>query len=138
MNDQAYKLCLLNATDKDLADFFEITVETLNDWKLKFPSFSLSIKEGKEEADMKVGHALFQRAVGYTHKAVEIKVVSKEGKHSGSEVVHVPVEKHYPPEIRAIQFWLMNRRRKEWTASPEVEKECDAPIVWNETKTYKK
>jgi len=35
-NEQAYKLCLLGAIDKDLADFFDIAESTLNEWKLKY------------------------------------------------------------------------------------------------------
>lgn len=42
-NDQAYKLCLLGATDKDLADFFEVVEDTINEWKKKHPQFSVSI-----------------------------------------------------------------------------------------------
>lgn len=30
---QARKLCLLGHTDKDLADFFEVTFQTINNWK---------------------------------------------------------------------------------------------------------
>jgi len=32
-NEQAYKLCLLGASDKDMADFFQVTESTLNLWK---------------------------------------------------------------------------------------------------------
>ena len=32
--EQAYKLCLLGATDKEMADFFQVSLSTLNLWKI--------------------------------------------------------------------------------------------------------
>jgi hypothetical protein len=31
--EQAYKLCLLGATDPEMADFFEVCVATVQNWK---------------------------------------------------------------------------------------------------------
>ena len=50
-NEQVYKLCLLGATDEDLANFFNVCVRTVQYWKEKEPSFLHSIKRGKELAD---------------------------------------------------------------------------------------
>lgn len=47
------KLCLLGATDKELGDFFNVTEQTINNWKKDFPSFFESIKRGKIDADAK-------------------------------------------------------------------------------------
>lgn len=44
----AYKYCLLGATDKDLAQFFEVTETTINNWKNDHPEFFESIKKGKK------------------------------------------------------------------------------------------
>lgn len=49
-NDQAYKLCLLGATDNDLADFFNVTERTINNWKEEYQEFFQSINAGKEIA----------------------------------------------------------------------------------------
>lgn len=49
--DQAYNYCLLGATDKDLANFFDVTETTINNWKLDHHEFFESIKKGKEIAD---------------------------------------------------------------------------------------
>lgn len=38
--EHARKLCLLGATDKDLADWFEVVESTVNLWKLAHPEFS--------------------------------------------------------------------------------------------------
>ena len=37
--EQARKLCLLGATDTDMADFFDVDEATINRWKLDFPEF---------------------------------------------------------------------------------------------------
>ena len=49
--EQAYKLCLLGATDVQLADFFGVSEQTLNTWKQKHPKFLESLRAGKDEAD---------------------------------------------------------------------------------------
>lgn len=42
--EQARKLCLLGYTDAELADFFEVSEATINNWKLEYPEFLESIK----------------------------------------------------------------------------------------------
>ena len=37
--EQAFKLCLLGATDADLADFFHVSEQTVNAWKKAHPDF---------------------------------------------------------------------------------------------------
>jgi hypothetical protein len=111
---QATKLCLLGATDKELADFFGIKEKTLNLWKKAYPEFLQALKDGKDLADSKVATRLFQRAMGFEHDSEEIKVVS-DGMGLGSSVVRVPVRKIYPPDTVAAIFWLKNRQRGKWS-----------------------
>ena len=63
MCEQVTKLCLLGATDEQLADFFEVCVATIYNWKLKHPEFVEAIREGKEDADAKVAKSLYQTAI---------------------------------------------------------------------------
>ena len=49
--DQALKLCLLGATDKELSEFFSVSEQTLNKWKKDYPEFLESLKKGKNIAD---------------------------------------------------------------------------------------
>lgn len=109
--EQVYKLCLLNATDVQIADFFEIGERTLDRWKRKYPQFRRSIKRGKAQADSEVAERLYHRAMGYSHK--ETKVFFHNG-----EIVTYEVVKHYPPETAAICFWLKNRQG--WKDKAEV------------------
>jgi len=101
-NTQAYKLCLLNATDKELADFFDTSEVTINAWKKEHPSFLKSLKDGKIKADAQVAHKLHHRACGYSHP--EDKIFCTDGK-----VTTVKTTKHYPPDTAAAFIWLKNR-----------------------------
>lgn len=112
---QAYKLCLLGATDKDLADFFDVSESTINLWKLEHPSFSESLKQGKYEADAEVAHKLYKRATGYSQP--DIITASYEGKITDIQ----EVTKHFPPDTTAAIFWLKNRQPKNWRDKQEIE-----------------
>ena len=119
--EQARKLCLLGAKDSDLAKFFEVTESTLNEWKKVYPEFSESLKAGKELADAVIADSLFQRAKGYSHKAVKIMVVDKV-------VVHEEYTEHYPPDPTSMIFWLKNRRPDLWRDKPDPDS-GDAPVL---------
>lgn len=115
-NEQAYKLCLLGHTDEELAEFFEVHVSTIHQWKLDYPDFSDSIKKGKEIADAEVSKSLYHRALGYSHPDVDIKAVN-------GEIVETPVMKHYPPDATSAIFWLKNRQPKKWRDKQIMEHE---------------
>lgn len=105
---QVYELCLLGATDAELAVFFNISESTLNTWKKKHPDFLESLKRGKDIADARVANSLFQRAIGF--EGTETKVATFEG--TISDVQEVP--KNYPPDTTAAIFWLKNRQAQKW------------------------
>jgi hypothetical protein len=112
-NDQAEKLCKLGATDKELADFFEVDERTINNWKSEFPEFFQSIKKGKVLADAEVADRLYQRAMGFEHDSEEIKVMyDKETNEQYIE--RVPIRKIYAPDTVAAIFWLKNRQKDKW------------------------
>lgn len=113
-NKQAEKLCRLGATDKELADFFGVEEQTINNWKNEFPKFFESIKSGKIEADANVSDRLYQRALGYSHPDVDIKVVDKE-------IVETSLTKHYPPDTTAAIFWLKNRQPEKWRDKHDID-----------------
>ena len=113
-NEQAYKLCLLGATDKDLADFFNVCEATINNWKLEHPTFLESLKMGKQTADANVAMSLYKRATGYDAPDVDIKVIE-------NQIVKTPLIKHYPPDPTSMIFWLKNRRSKDWKDKQEIE-----------------
>lgn len=113
-NLQARKLCKLGAIDEDLADFFKVSVVTLNAWKKRYPSFLKSLKAGKQDPDDQVEQALLQRALGYEHD--EDKIFNADG-----IPLIVPTVKHYPPDTAACFIWLKNRQPGDWRDKQEIE-----------------
>lgn len=103
----AYNYCLLGAIDSELADFFNVSEVTINNWKNEHEEFSLALKKGKEIADAKVAQALFHRATGYSHEDIDIKM------YEGG-IIETPYTKHYPPDATSAIFWLKNRQPKKW------------------------
>lgn len=114
MIEQVEKLCMLGATDKEIADFFDISESTLNEWKHTFPEFSESIKNGKIKADLNVADSLYKRAMGYEH---DEDVIFND---KGTPLV-VATRKHYPPDTTAMIFWLKNRRSQNWRDKQDLD-----------------
>lgn len=106
-DDQVYKLCLLGATDEQLADFFGVSVQTIHNWTDRSEGFLEARKRGKAEADSTVAESLYHRALGYEHDAVKIM------QSDGASFEH-PYRKKYPPDTTAAIFWLKNRQPDEW------------------------
>lgn len=113
--NQALKLCLLGATDTEMADFFGVSEQTLNSWKKKFPEFLESLKKGKSIADANVASKLYNRAIGYDARAT--KFATNEGKVTD----RVEYVEHYPPDTTAAIFWLKNRQPDKWRDKKEIE-----------------
>jgi hypothetical protein len=119
--EQVYKLCLLGATDMEIADFFNVTEQTVNNWKESFPDFFESMKKGKLEADAVIAQKLFHRAAGYEHP--EDQIFQFQG-----QPVIVPTTKHYPPDTTAAIFWLKNRQPDKWRDRQEIETNINVAI----------
>lgn len=107
LDEVVYKLCLLGATDREMADIIGVTEQTLNNWKKAHPSFFESLKRGKEQADAEIAHKLYHRAKGYSHEDTHISI-------AGGQVIATPIMKHYPPDTTACIFWLKNRQPNLW------------------------
>lgn len=116
--EQARKLCLLGATDAELANFFEVSIDTISEWKNVHENFSASIKSGKCQADANVADRLYQRAMGYEHP--DIHITAYQG-----EITETPVTKVYAPDPAAAIFWLKNRQRGKWR--DRIEQEVSGP-----------
>lgn len=127
---QAYKLCLLGAIDRDLGSFFEVRRETIINWKKNHPEFREAVLRGKRAADMEVAASLYQSTIDRiitTRQAIKCKEVyyDENGKRVEKERVElVTVEKHIPADFRSQQFWLRARNPKLWNTKQE---DPDAP-----------
>ena len=102
----------LGATDSDLAQAFEISTGLLSIWKRKHPEFMDALQLGKEIADQEVVRSLYARAIGYSYTAVRFFVI--EG-----EIEEKEYSEHCPPDVKAQEFWLTNRKPGEWRKNHE-------------------
>lgn len=113
---QAEKLCALGATDKEIADFFEVDVRTIYRWKHDYDDFCQSLKVGKDVADERVERSLYQRATGYEQDEVKIFMPA-----NASEPVYAPFRAKIAPDVTAAIFWLKNRRKDDWRDGKEID-----------------
>lgn len=128
-NEKVEKLCKLGATDKEIADFFEVDEATINRWKIEHPEFCESIKKGKVIADTNVSQKLYQRAMGYSYDEVhyeKINVDVDKVEETDNEDLKMEVykkkliTKEVVPDTTAQIFWLKNRQRKYWRDKQEM------------------
>lgn len=106
-DERAYKFTLLGMGDEELAMAFDVMPSTIAAWKLKHKGFSESLTRGKADADANVADRLYQRAMGYSHRAEKIF------QHNG-EIIRAEYTEHYPPEVGAATLWLKNRQKLLW------------------------
>ena len=141
-NEQAYKLCLLGATDAKLADFFDIAESTLYEWKLEYPEFSEALKKGKVIADATIAEGLYNRAKGAVinvQQAIKLKdsQFNSEGRKISEEerIEVVDLIQEVPPDTAAGIFWLKNRNpemwrdKREYNDNPEGNDEIEIRVV---------
>jgi hypothetical protein len=112
---QAEALCKLGATDVELSDFFDVSINTIGNWKTQHADFLGALKAGKDIADDRVERSLYQRAIGYTYDAVKIFMPA-----SHNEPVYAPYREHAAPDTTACIFWLKNRRKVDWRDRQEL------------------
>lgn len=118
--EQALKLCKLGAMDKQIADFFDVSVESIDKWKQAHPKFLQSLKEGKDYYDsVRVESSLLQRALGYEFTETKVEEIELTG-GKGKDKITIPAtkvtttRKFIPPSTTAQIFWLVNRQPDRW------------------------
>ena len=111
--EQVRKYALLGLTYEQMADLFDVSVNTFLKWVSDNKDFNAALKEGSVNADAEVAASLYERARGYSHKAVKIFCPAVSGDKEPTPVVVDYVE-HYPPDTAAARIWLFNRQRSKW------------------------
>jgi transposase len=119
---QVRRLVGTGASWRQIADYFGVAVSTIQRWVQVHPEFEAAIRATKDEADLAVENALFQRATGYTADAV--KILAYEG-----VPIEVEYQEHVPPDVNAIKLWLTNRKPKDWKDRQTVSGDPDNPLV---------
>lgn len=126
--DQAFRYCLLGATNERMAEFFDVDIHTFDRWWRAHEEFRSAITRGREDADALMAQSLWHRGRGYSHDAVKIFMTEEvtidldSGQKTVREVpVYVPYTEHYPPDTNAASLWLRNRQPALWRDKQEIE-----------------
>jgi hypothetical protein len=104
--------CLLGATNRQLAELFNVTPQTVDNWMNAHSEFAEAIEEGRTKADLFVAQSLYRRACGYTER---IRTVVRETRTvPGKEPIVVERETetavHVPADPTAAARWLHLRQ----------------------------
>lgn len=121
--EHAHKLGLLMCTDQEMADFFEIPVETFYRWQREHEEFRQAVRYAKVPSDGEVAASFKKRATGYEY--VSEKIVTLTHPEGGSYVERVPITVHVPPDAGAALNWLKNRQPDKWRDKKQLEMETE-------------
>ena len=79
----------------------------------------MSVKKGKEVADIEVENALNKRAFGYSY--VEVKTTT----NAAGITTTTEITKEVAADTTAQIFWLKNRKPKEWRDRKDIYSKID-------------
>jgi hypothetical protein len=79
-------------------------------YKKKYPSFAKAIEEGKAEPIKNIENNLYKLAKGYTATKREKIFIVSDGNQRGSHVERVKTKEYYEPNLRAIEYFLNNKK----------------------------
>lgn len=105
--------------DEQIAAKLGVSGATYYDYQKKYPEFLKAIRAGKKPVDVKVENALLKIALGYEYEETTKVTTTKKGITIVKEVRKVT--KQVAPNERAAEFWLTNRKKKEWKHSHHVD-----------------
>ena len=112
---QAYHYALLGATDRQLAEFMDVEIHTIDHWKETHPGFLQALREGKEVADAKAAKAFFKCVNGYEYEEDHV-VVLRTG-----EIKVIRLKKYKGPDAWAANKWLSLRQKAVWSETQKIE-----------------
>lgn len=109
--------------DDEVAEVLEISVSLLREWRTKYPRLMEGVTNWRRYASDEIELTLYERAVGYS--VIETKLATHEGQFTDEQEVIT----HYPPDVRAMQFWLQNMQPKRWRDRHTLELELPKPMI---------
>lgn len=105
--EKVAKLYKAGWTDEQVANFLNISVQILMEWK-KDKKYALNRRGWKEIADDKVEQAMYKLATGYKHKITKVFCTDSRG------IQTKQVIEKFAPNPTAGKYWLNNRKPDKW------------------------
>ena len=115
-------------TNEQIAHNIGVNIDTLFEWRKRFPEISEALKNGREVADRTVENALYKKATGYEYEEVTEELRFDKATGEKRMVVTKRVKKTVPPDTVAQIFWLKNRKPGEWRDKRDVEMTGSAAV----------
>ncbi len=113
-------------TDFEIANELGVSTWMLQWWCDEDPAFAAALDLPKALADRRVERALYHRAVGYSYRSEKII------KRSDDTIVRVPVIEHVPPDVKAAETWLHNRKPEAWSSRQDLKLADNINMQFNE------
>lgn len=107
-----------------------INMQTLANWKKKYPVFFESLKDAKQIMNNRVESSLLQRARGYKLRKTVL------AQHQGIFTDEQEVIENLPPDVRAAETWLNNRNPNRWRNKQVTEIENAGDILREVVKMF--
>jgi transposase-like protein len=101
-------MCQRGAVMSEVADAFNVSTRTLFNWLNLHPELHDAVQVGVDTFNSRVERALAERAIGFW-VTIKEEVRDEQGK-----VIQPEQRQYYPPDTRAIIFFLKNRMRDKY------------------------
>lgn len=118
----------LGARNKDLAQYFQVDITTVEGWIKTRPAFGDAVRRGRTHASLTVAQSLYQKATGCTvteeqvfNKTVKTYYENGKLRAQHTEPVIVQVKKELPPDAYAANKFLSIIMREIWADNTKVD-----------------
>ena len=109
------------ATNKEVAEKLNVSIQALYKWRSAHVELMEALEVGAGGIDDEVEAALYRRCTGqWVTEEIRWQTIGRNGELMWLTKEH---KKYIPADQSSIQFWLTNRRPKEWKRMPDVKLE---------------
>lgn len=127
---QARFLAQRGAIQSDLAEFFQVSTRTIQNWMVNHSDFADAVSVGNDVFNTRVERSLAECALGFHATVQEWK------KNEVGQLVLKEYQRYFPPNVTAQIFFLKNRIPEKWrdvtehrvTTAPKTPEELSEDI----------
>lgn len=127
-NRMVFWLALAGMTEFQIASVLGVSDHTIALWKRTRPDFMAAMRAGQKEAVATAAHSLFKVGNGFYNEEERIipNRVKEYDPDTGrvvrefTEVLRVPVQKYYPPNVQALLKFLSAKYPEVWNEKTEI------------------
>ena len=115
---QVFELARFGMTDKEIAEFYEVSISTMESWKRTQPEFAFALYDGRLLSSLKVVESLHKQACGYDYTETQNTYRYFKNKDTGEKektlTFSKKMEKHMSPNVTAAIYLLKVRHGDKW------------------------